>query len=842
MPKAAMVRHQQGVSAATSTGLLLVSMGVVVMASGVVFALLSNLQDSFALSGREIGLVAATTFVSNVAMQISCARFADRGHARTLLRAGILCAGAGMVGFALASSFWGFIAARALSGAGEGLFGPAARRVIMHADPTRAAQGLSRLGAAAVAGFVLGPPLGKFLVGTSIRLPFVVLAVLLAVCLPGIALVREPPAGDHSTGSTPRIRTLLRRREIRAALLLAASLQTMFGAFETLWARYFDDLGASERFAGISLALFPIPLVLLASTGGQYADRRGPLRATALALVLAGPVVASFGLVERAARSHRVGTGKRHPQRRVDAGWAAGHGPGLPAVAVGGRARSVRCGRGARRLRGGARGGPAVHEHRATSHVCSCGGSFRGTGALGGVAWPPRPVRLQPERPGLTRRNTHRRWRMTSTDNAGMDTPTANVGRSEADEIRNRSMGAGLVDDPYPTYHALRQQCPVHHGGVAIHFPGTFGAAETTPGDYYTAYGYRTCVDILKNDAVFKNSWYQGSLTRMIGPNMLGMDEPQHKRMRMLVQRAFSKREMRWWKTDIVEPIVNDQIDQFAAKGAADLYSDFAAFIPARVIVAALGMPQKDLGQFFEWAIVMTSAMETQERRDWATRSMAEYVLPLCEQRRSDPQRDLISILVNAELTDEDMEDGEEVERHPLTDDEINGTLRLLLVGGTSTTFRAFGMMLFLLLTHPEQFEAVLRDRSLVDAAIEETLRLEQPLVYWGRETSRDVTLSGVEVPKGAFVLVNAGAGNHDPAEWPDPDQFNIHRAHPDRHLTFGFGKHHCLGVHLARMELNVMLNTVLDRLPNLRLTETEGVNLTGLGFRMITKLPCAWD
>jgi cytochrome P450 len=329
----------------------------------------------------------------------------------------------------------------------------------------------------------------------------------------------------------------------------------------------------------------------------------------------------------------------------------------------------------------------------------------------------------------------------------------------------------------------------------------------------------------------------------MIGPNILGMDEPQHKRFRMLVQRAFSKREMRWWRTEIVAPIVNGQLDPLVPRGEADLYSDFAAFIPARVIVNAIGLPEHDLGQFFEWAIVITSSVETPEGRARAATAMSEYLKPLCEARRREPQRDLISVLVHAELTDEDIEDGEEVERHPLNDDEIDGFIKLLLIGGASTTYRAFGMLLYLLLTHPDQLEAVRNDRSLVEHAIEETLRLEQPLVHFGRVCARGTTLRGVDIPEGAAVVVNVGAANHDPAEWPDPDTFNIFRTNPDRHLTFGFGKHHCVGVHLARMELDVMLNAVLDRLPNIRLDpRADDVHLTGLGFRMITKLPVLWD
>ena len=115
---------------------------------------------------------------------------------------------------------------------------------------------------------------------------------------------------------------------------------------------------------------------------------------------------------------------------------------------------------------------------------------------------------------------------------------------------------------------------------------------------------------------------------------------------------------------------------------------------------------------------------------------------------------------------------------------------------------------------------------------------LEQPLVAWGRLATTDTEIAGVSVNAGCPVVVNSGAANHDPSEWPNPDEFDIRRDHPDRHLTFGFGKHHCLGVHLARMELDVMLAGVLDRLPDLRLENAEGVKRTGLGFRMVTSLP----
>jgi cytochrome P450 len=181
----------------------------------------------------------------------------------------------------------------------------------------------------------------------------------------------------------------------------------------------------------------------------------------------------------------------------------------------------------------------------------------------------------------------------------------------------------------------------------------------------------------------------------------------------------------------------------------------------------------------------------------------------------------------------------EDVDDRPLSDEEIAGFVRLLVIAGASTTYRAYGNLMFALLTHPDQLAQVRADRSLVRGAIEESLRLEQPLVHWGRTALRDGEVQGVPVPAGSPVNVNVGAANHDPARFPDPERFDIRRANAERHLSFGFGVHRCLGIHLAQAELVTLLDRTLDVLPDLHLDpDAEGVEMTGLGFRMPTRLP----
>ena len=182
---------------------------------------------------------------------------------------------------------------------------------------------------------------------------------------------------------------------------------------------------------------------------------------------------------------------------------------------------------------------------------------------------------------------------------------------------------------------------------------------------------------------------------------------------------------------------------------------------------------------------------------------------------------------------------GDGVDRRPLSDDEIKSFVRVLIIAGAGTTYRAYGSLMFHLLSNPEQLDAVRADRRLVRRAVDEALRVDQPLAFLGRVALADTELDGVAVPAGSIVEVSVSAANHDPAEWPDPDRFDYLRERADRSITFGFGVHRCVGAHLATAELEVMCNRTLDRLPDLRFDpDADDVHMTGLGMRMVTRLP----
>jgi len=412
------------------------------------------------------------------------------------------------------------------------------------------------------------------------------------------------------------------------------------------------------------------------------------------------------------------------------------------------------------------------------------------------------------------------------------------TGVSKADADRNRALGAGLVDDPYPTYHRLREEAPVRPGTLEEHFPELESASASTAwgDDQIAVLSYEGCSDVLRRPKIFSSRWYERTI--FIGPAIIGMDEPEHNRIRMLLKKVFTKSAMEWWERDFIRPTVDGCLEPLMPRGRAELYDEVAAKVPAQTMTAGLGLPVGDRAKFFEWSVAMTSVASSLEDRIAACDAVAEYVAPIIEDRRRSPRNDLISVLTEARIADEDRE-GYEGEIHPLSDDEINAFIRLLIIAGSGTTFKAYGNLMLQLLLHPDQLEAVRADRSLVDGTIDESLRLEQPVAILGRIATEDTTIQGVPVRKGAAINLAIGAANHDPAVFPDPERFDIHRANAQRHLAFGFGVHRCLGQHLAMSELRILLNRTLDLLEDLALDPDAGeIHETGLGFRLPTSVP----
>jgi len=383
----------------------------------------------------------------------------------------------------------------------------------------------------------------------------------------------------------------------------------------------------------------------------------------------------------------------------------------------------------------------------------------------------------------------------------------------------------GTVRDPYPTMRTLREASPVHTGFVDLGGPGGSEVSDRA----VTVLGYDEVVQVLRDDGTYSSSVYRSVIGMVMGRTILEMDEPQHRVHRALVAPAFRSKVLRRWETGLVRAVVNDCIDAFVDRGRADLVRELTFNFPVQVIARILGLPREDYPRFQRWAIEITSVAANWERGVAASSALREYFARVLEERRRQPADDLITDLTQVEV------DGAR-----LADEEIFSFLRLLLPAGVETTYRATSSMLFGLLGHPDQFARLQADRSVIPQAFEETLRWECPVGLVLRRATREAELAGVPVAEGADVALVLGAANHDDRRFDRPEEFDVFRANR-QHVGFGFGVHACLGMHLARMEARVALETILDRLDRIHMAPepgTEAPRIVGLAFRSPTALP----
>ncbi|MDT3440870.1 MULTISPECIES: cytochrome P450 [unclassified Pseudofrankia] len=384
---------------------------------------------------------------------------------------------------------------------------------------------------------------------------------------------------------------------------------------------------------------------------------------------------------------------------------------------------------------------------------------------------------------------------------------------------------AGDVRDPYPELARMWRDEPVQRLDMS-----DMPHDDAKP--IFFVYRYDDVARVLRDNETFSSSIILDAFGDALGKDvMLGMDEPAHRRHRGLVAGAFSQKAIARRENDLVDRVANDLIDRFADKGRADLVPQFTFPYPSQIIASLLGLPREDYPQFQRWSISLLSILTNRERGLAASEALRKYFIPILAARRDEPRDDLISDLAVAEI------DGER-----LSDEEIFSFLRLLLPAGVETTYRSTGSLLFGLLSHPDQLDAVCADRSLIPQAIEEAIRWEPPLVLITRVATRDTELSGVAIPAGSAVMPMLGSANREADRNPDPDRFDIFRT-SHQHIAFGHGVHICLGMHLARLEMRVAVNALLDRLPDLRLDPAgDDPHIHGQVFRSPTSLPVLFD
>jgi cytochrome P450 len=370
-------------------------------------------------------------------------------------------------------------------------------------------------------------------------------------------------------------------------------------------------------------------------------------------------------------------------------------------------------------------------------------------------------------------------------------------------------IGERFREDPYPILKALRERVPVHHDRMMNRYLCTRHddvKAILHDKDFFT--------DPRKaNPGSFTREVIGGQLGFGEKPDMLLMDEPDHRRLRRLVSGPFKPSAVERWREEI-RRIVEQVLDSIA-EGEFDLIARFAAPVPTVVIARMLGIDPALYEKFHEWSdhVVQVgfNPFPTEEQRHAAAaaqQALDELFTGEIARRSDSPGDDLLSEMIRAEL-----------EGDKLTHEEMIAQCRLLLIAGNVTTTDLIGNGTRALLDFPEQMEKLRADPSLIGNAVEEMLRYDSPVTNSGRTPNRDIVVSGCPVPKGESLSPSLAAANRDPAVYPDPDRFDIERA-DTHHQSFGGGRHLCLGAHLARVEAQEAILGLLRRFPRLRKSE----------------------
>lgn len=387
-------------------------------------------------------------------------------------------------------------------------------------------------------------------------------------------------------------------------------------------------------------------------------------------------------------------------------------------------------------------------------------------------------------------------------------------------DVTNEAMAIGNwvdVNSIMPLLHKLREQAPVHKGRVRelLGLPHHDRHIRAAGRQHFTALTYEACEEAFRDPQTFSNS-VQGHDspidTYMMG--ILEMDPPVHRAFRRTIQPKFLMPEaMGWWRKRTINTIVHRLIERLAKGERADLNIDFCARIPVYTITTAIGLDGDEALRFRHAYMHSTSQNRntTMEDRIKYSRIVEETVLGLIAARRAQPQDDLVSFLLKTRL----MLPGEEP--RPLTDREIMAHVKLVMVAGGGTSWRQMGITLFALLTHLDQLEQVKADRSLIADAFEEGLRWNPTAPYFYRMVMKDTCFYGIDMPEGSVLELCLGPANRDPARWDNADAFDMHREKLTN-MAFGLGTHRCLGMNVARVEIETGINALLDAFPNLRL------------------------
>jgi cytochrome P450 len=381
---------------------------------------------------------------------------------------------------------------------------------------------------------------------------------------------------------------------------------------------------------------------------------------------------------------------------------------------------------------------------------------------------------------------------------------------------------AELERDPYPIYARLREEAPV-----------AFVPAVQLW--LVTRHDEVRHVDLTPE--VFTGATDPSTLNRTMGVNMLGSEGPEQASIRQVVEPPFRPRDVEERTQGMIPKLAHELIDGFADRGEADLFTEFCDPMSVLTLRFMLGLDEVPWQDILAWNRGMMIGLANfegdpakQTPADEASEALGAAIERVLDRLETGPDGSVLSWMLRSD------EDGRRMSR-----EQIVANTKLMLSGGLQEPRDLIALAVWALGTHPSQLEEVREDRSLIKAAVEETLRWVGPVGTSTRQTVRATELSGVELPEGALIGAVLSSANRDPRRWTDPDRFDIHRKE-GAHLAFAIGAHFCLGAWFGRHLARVSLEILLDRLPGLRLDPDRPATLRGWEFRAPDSTWVRWD
>lgn len=381
------------------------------------------------------------------------------------------------------------------------------------------------------------------------------------------------------------------------------------------------------------------------------------------------------------------------------------------------------------------------------------------------------------------------------------------------DEVFLNPFEEGFFDNPYRQYRRLREKAPVHQSPIGP----------------WSLLGYEECARLIRDPSLSVED-----RNATVGPrDILNMDPPDHTRIRRLLSKAFTPRRIEEL-VDTTQSLVDTMLDGIEDRGRLDVIPDLAFPLPFAVISRMLGMPEDDSESVRDWSHTLVQVLEPMLAPEELAKVMIAgenlrgRVTEVIEEKRKKPADDLLSALIAVE------EQGDR-----LSEEELLDQVMLLYIAGHETTVNLIGNGMLALLRNPEQLNKLAKTPQLIDNGIDELLRFDSPVQFTRRVALADIEIDGNSVAAGSMIFAMLGSANHDPEHFgPNADELDLARREAPHHLSFGGGIHHCLGAVLARMEGRIGIGSLVQRFPNMELTDEPAKWNQRLVLRGLDSLP----